>query len=100
MIEKHYYYSEILKKQFDTKEECLKAEAEFEEKHKEELQAKEERKKAAAEVEQLYKEANEARKKADDALKAFLEKYKYFHSTTTNVPARSLFDTFFDNWLF
>ena len=95
MIEK--YFSEKLNKTFDTKEECLKAEAEFDEKHKAEVQLREERAAAAKEVEALYKEAEEARKKADAALDAFLKKYKTFHSTTTKVPTRSLFDLFFND---
>ena len=97
MIEK--YYSETLQKTFDTKEECLKAEQEFEEKHKAELQVKEERAAARKEVEQLYKEANEARKKADEALTAFLKKYKHYHSTITTAPnTKTIFDAFFDSW--
>ena len=99
MIEK--YYSEKLNKTFDTKEACLKAEAEFDEKHKAELQLKEERAAEAKRVEELYKKANAALKEADDALEEFLKKYKYFHSTTTSVPTRSLFNPFrFIDWPF
>ena len=99
MIEK--YFSEKLNKTFDTKEECLKAEAEFDEKHKAELQLKEERAAAAKEVEEAYKKANEARKEADDKLAAFLKKYKHFHSTITTAPnSKSLFDVFFDSFIF
>ena len=90
------YYSEVLDKTFDTEEDCLKAEKEYEEKHKAELVAKEERAKAAKEVESLYKEAEEARKKADAALKEFLKKYKYYHSTVTTLPTKSIFDWFFE----
>ena len=96
MIER--YFSEVLNKTFDTKEECLKAEKEFEEKHKAEIQLKEERAAEAKKVEELYKKADEARKEADKALEEFLKKYKTFHSTTTKVPTRSLFDIFFNDW--
>lgn len=97
MIEK--YFSELLNKTFDTKEECLEAEKAFEEKHKAELQVKEERAARRKEVEKLYEEANEARKKADEALAEFLKKYKHYHSTVSNVPnTKTIFDVFFDNW--
>lgn len=94
------YYSEVLNKTFDTEAECVEAEKAYEEKHKAELQLKEERATEAKAVEEAYKKAEEARKEADKLLEAFLKKYKAFHSTTTQVPTKSLFDIFFNNWLF
>ena len=91
------YYSEVLDKTFDTEEECLKAEEAFEEKHKAELVAKEERAKAAKEVEEAYRNADAAYKEANAKLSEFLKKYKYYHSTVTNLPStKTLLDWFFE----
>ena len=96
MIEK--YFSELLNKTFDTKEECLKAEKEFEEKHKAELQLKEERAADAKKVEEAFAKYNEAGKEARELLSEFCKKYGAYHKTFSNItPAtRSLFDIFFD----
>lgn len=96
MIEK--YYSEVLQKTFDTKEECLKAEKAYEEKHKAELQLKEERAAEAKKVEEAFTKANEAYKEARKQLSEFCTKYGSFHKTYSNVTptTKSLFDLFFE----
>lgn len=71
MIEKNYYYSEILNKEFKTKEECLKAEEEYAaaktetDKKKQELSV--ERKKYADKVHEAEKALEEAYAKLDSA---------------------------------
>lgn len=98
---KKLFYSEILRKYYDTEEDCLKAEEEYNEKHKAELVAKEERASEAKEVERLFKEANVAYDKAQKALSEFCKKYKNYHFTVTDTGTfPSIFDYLFKNfWL-
>lgn len=90
---KKFYYSEILKKYFDTEEACLKAEEEYNEKHKAELLAKEEKTAKAKEVEEAYKKYIELRSE-------FIKKYGAYHMTLTNkdLPTNSLFDLLDNFW--
>ena len=86
------YYSDTLKKLYETEEELKKAEQEFNEKHALELKKKEERASRAKEVEDAYKKYLELRAQ-------FVKDYGSYHMTITdkdlkNVPI-SLLD-FFD----
>ena len=90
------YYSEQLKKYYDTEAECLEAEKEFKEKYDVELKKREERAAEAKQVEQAYKDAEAARSKADKMLNEFIKKYGSYHTTRTEVvPVGSIFDFFF-----
>ena len=79
------YYSEYLKKFFDTEDECQDAEDKaFEEEHAAEQQTKklaEERKARAKEVEDAMNEAIKANKKYYETLRAFCKDYGSFHMT-------------------
>lgn len=92
------YYSEKVKKLFDSEDELNEAEAKLEEKNKQALIVKEERAKAAKEVEDAYKAANDAYKVAKDKLNDFCKKYGSYHTTITDT--NSLIDYLFDSWLF
>ncbi len=87
-----YIYSEKTKKRYDTVEECVKAEEEFDKAVAEEKEKKErlanERKERAKEVEDAFKNAN-------DLLNKFIKDYGSFHATYTsdNSPF-SWFDLF------
>lgn len=90
------YYSELVKKNFDSEQECLDAEKQYEEEHAKELALKEERAKRAQEVQEAYKHYLELRAK-------FIEDYKSYHMTLTekDLPAlNSLnwFDLFNNFW--
>lgn len=90
---KKLFYSEILRKYYDTEEDCLKAEEEYNEKHKAELVAKAEKTAKAKEVEEAYKKYIELRS-------AFIKKYGQFHMTLTDkdLPTNSVFDIFDRFW--
>ena len=92
------YLSEKTNKAYDSVEELEKAELALEEKNKKALIVKEERAKAAKEVEEAYNKANEAYKEAKAKLDEFLKKYGSYHTTVNN--SNSLFDWFFDSWIF
>ena len=84
------YYSDTLKKLFETEEELKKAEVEFEEKHALELKKKEERAHRAKEVEEAYKKYLDLRSK-------FVKDYGSYHMTITendlkDLSVNSLFD--------
>lgn len=66
------YYSEILKKVFDSEQECVEAEAA-------EKQLTSERKKRAAEVEAARKELQEANTRYNKLLKEYCKDYGAFH---------------------
>lgn len=87
---KEVFYSELLKKYFDTKDECLKREDEYTKAHEAELKAKEEKKALAKEVEEAYKDYIEKRTK-------FIDKYGSWHATYTadDFPFKTL-TSFFD----
>lgn len=86
---KEIYYSECLKKYFDTKEECLKAEEEYNAKHAAEIKAKEERKAKAKEVDEAYKKYLTLRNK-------FIKEYGSYHCTFTekDLPSGNIPDIF------
>lgn len=99
---KQVYHSDILKKYFDTEEEAVKAEQEYNEKHALEIKAKEEKAKEAKKVEELLREANEKTNEAYEALNAFTKKYGSFHTTYSgkSVPTNTLLDLFFKDFWF
>ena len=74
------YYSEKLKKLYDSATDLLKAEATFDkaeaEKIAKEKAAKEQRATRAKEVEQALKDADAAKRKANQLLNKFVEDYK------------------------
>ncbi|MBQ3420979.1 MAG: hypothetical protein IJH34_04800 [Romboutsia sp.] len=86
---KEVFYSEILKKYFNDRAECEKAEKEYEEKHALELKAKEERTNRAKEVEEAYKKYVELRN-------AFIKDYHQWHMTYDDGNFKSFFDYFFE----
>ena len=88
---KQLWYSEVLKKYFEDKEACEKAEKEYNEKHALELKAKEERTKRAREVEDAYKQYMKLRN-------AFIEDYHEWHMTYSDKDGgyNSIFDYFFN----
>lgn len=90
------YYSELLKKCFDTAKECEKAEdAELsrleKEKNKEE-KLKAEKTARADEINKAYKEKCEAHKKWYQLVQKFIDDYGAYHYTY------SIKDDFFDNF--
>ena len=93
------YYSEQLKKLFDTPEELLAAEEKVnaakraEEEKKAQLKAQRETR--AKEVEEAFKLANEDTKKAYALLEAFVKDFGPFHTTIKGAPV-SLFDALFN----
>lgn len=82
------YYSEDLKKFFNTAEECEKAEAALLKQRKEEEERKakmaSERATRAKEVEDALNKLNEARKDYDEKLRAFCQDYGSWHYTFTS----------------
>lgn len=78
---KEVYYSETLKKYFEDKAECEKAEEEYNRKHAEELKAKEERKARAKEVDEAYKNYINLRND-------FIKKYGSYHTTYTSEDTK------------
>ena len=93
------YYSEQLKKLFDTPEELLAAEEKVNAaKHAEEekkAQLKAQREKRAKEVEDAFKIAAEAQKKANELLNAFVKDFGAYHTTLRGAPV-SIWDAFFN----
>lgn len=86
------YYSEILKKLYDSKDELVKAEVAA-------TKAKSDREVKAKEVTELLKAANEATKKANKALSEFIKEYGSFKTTIkdtedTVVPSTNFWDLF------
>lgn len=91
---KTFYYSEVLKKYFNTEDECVEAEKEYEEAHAAELKAKEDRANKAKAVEQAYKDYLKLRND-------FINEFGSYHMTLTekDLPEEKtlfdLFDSFF-----
>ena len=96
------YYSETLKKLFDSERQLKQAEVRFNdaEAKKKELEnlRKAKRAEKAKEVERALKEANEAQAKAIKLLKDFTKEYGYFHTSyqETKEDADSNVKDFFD----
>lgn len=95
------YYSEDLKKLFDSTEELTQAEAAAKKAAEDEKAKKEaltkERKSRAEEIEKLLKERKVLDKKIHEALKEFTRDYGSFHTSYSN--AEDLFDAFWDWFL-
>lgn len=79
------YYSEKLKKLFDTVEELKEAEKQFDEKEALELKKREERAARAKEVDEAYQHYTELMKK-------FIEDYGYYHKTYNDKNFIDLID--------
>jgi hypothetical protein len=93
------YYSEVLRKKFDSEKDCLKAEKEYQdqldEAERKEKELKAARKTRAKEVEDALSRARDARDEYNRLLTEFCKDYGVFHTTTALVPNRhSLFDLF------
>ena len=96
------YYSDKLKKVFDTEELLKEAEAQEDEKLEKLKLEKEERAAEAKIVEDAFRKANEAYKDARQKMDEFCKKYGAFHYSIkdTNLPAKTLFDMLLDNFWF
>lgn len=81
MIKK--FYSEDLKRYFDSEEECVKAEEKFREEHALEIKRREERAAKAKEVKDAYKNYLVLRD-------AFIKEYGSYHMTITHEELPSL----------
>lgn len=90
-----YIYSEKTKKRYETVEECLNAEAEFEKALAEEKAHKE---KLATERKDRAKEVEEAFKKANTLLNNFVKDYGSFHFTFGNETDTNILK--FLDWFF
>lgn len=91
------YYSEKLKKLFDTTEELESAEKENEEKEMAALKLKEERAARAKEVDEAYEKAQKAIAEYNELLNEFVKDYKNYHySTSKKVDTpRNILEAFF-----
>ena len=95
------YYSEELKKFFNTEKECATAEkaylAEEEKKRAAEAKKNEARKARAKEIEDAYTALKDARKKYNDLLDKFCEDYGAYHTSfkSSEDTVSSLLDFFF-----
>ena len=96
------YYSDTLKKLFDSAEECEKAEQEELEAKKKAEEEKEklaaERKARADEVEEARKAMVKAQENYEKVMREFLRDYHTYHYSTSNVSEMPKIFTFFDNW--
>lgn len=92
------YYSEVLKKLYDSKEECAKAEDDYIKKVSKEAEEKkklaEERKRRAKEVEDAYRAVIEAEKNYSKLKNAFIKDYNSFHMTFSNISTSNLLEDF------
>ena len=95
------YYSEKINKYYDSEEECLSAEKDYEEKLAVEKAKKEElvatRKARATEIEEAYKAILAARKHYNELMDKFVKDYGSFHMTirTGDDNPFNLFDKYF-----
>ena len=104
------FYSEVLKKLYDSEKELNKAEEDYRVKMVKEKDAKqkekEERAKASKEVKEKLLFAAEARKEANEALMDFTKKYGRYHLTLNDneisdtSPFFSSLFNFFDSTFF
>ena len=108
---KTQFYSDLLKKSFDTEKEAVQAEKIYKEKLKQQEEAKKAelkkqeearalRAQRAKEVEDAMKTAYDAQQRATVLLSQFIKDYGSFHSTLarpvhTSPMFRELFDIFF-----
>ena len=96
------FYSEKVNKVFDTQEDCLKAEKDYEdEKAKKELAKKqkdEARAARAKEVEEAFNAMMKAKDHYTEILNAFVHDYGAFHMTVKDVPGNGFLKLFDDFW--
>lgn len=96
------YYSEILKKNFDTEKACIAAEKEFAEKNAAEEAAKkkaaQERKTRAQQVEAAHNDMVQAQKRYNELLKDFLKDYGSYHMTVSEPDPLAFLDELFKIW--
>ena len=96
------YYSEDLKRLFDSEDELTKAEAKAKEvalaKETKEKQLREERASRAKEVEEALKAARDAEKKANKLMNDFVNDYGSFHTTIKDTF--DPFDWFWNKFIF
>ena len=95
------YYSELLKRTFNTAAECEEAENQeltrLEKEQMEQEKKTAEKKTRAAEIESAYKEMQAAKEKYNKLVSEFIKDYKSFHFTfsNTNDFLNDVFDTHF-----
>lgn len=77
------YYSEKLKKVYDTVEQLDTAEKEYDEAHAAEIAKQKERKARAEEIDEARKEVIEAQKRYDELIDKFVKDYGSYHTTYT-----------------
>lgn len=94
------YYSEVLKKTFDTEKECRAAEDQYERKiaeaKRKEQEISNERKARAKEIEDAYKEVHEAQRKYNILLHKFIEDFGSFHMTFSCEDEGDTFEDLFN----
>ena len=97
---KTLYFSDVTNQTYNTKEDCVKAEAEFL-KAKAEKEAKsKKRADASKDVEKAILEAKKAQKVAEDKLTAFCKEFGPYHASFSTDDAADLVDRFFTHWFF
>ena len=78
------YYSEKLKKIYDTVEDLQAAEKEYDEAHAAEIAKAKERKARADEIDAARKDLIKAQKKYDGLINKFIEDFGSYHATYTD----------------
>ena len=89
------YYSEKLKKVYDTVEQLKTAETEYDKAHAAEIAKQKERKERAEEIDAARKEVIKAQEHYDDLINKFVKDYGSFHTTMKDAPV-SIWDAFFN----
>ena len=77
------YYSEKLKKVYDTVEQLQTAETEYDKAHAAEIAKQKERKERAEEIDAARKEVIKAQEHYDDLINKFVKDYGSYHTTYT-----------------
>lgn len=94
------FYSDLLHKFYDSDEDCIKAEKNFQKeqelKKKSEEEKSKARKAAADKVEEARKAYIDAKKKYYEELSDFCEKYDYYHISFDKKDLAGLIDNFWD----
>lgn len=78
------YYSEKLKKVYDTVEQLQTAETEYDKAHAAEIAKQKERKARAEEINKARKEAIKAQERYNELVNKFVKDYGSYHTTYTN----------------
>lgn len=92
------YYSEKLKKVYDTVEQLQEAEKKYDEAHAVEIKKAEERKRRADEIAAARKDLQNRQKKYNELVNQFIKDYGSYHATykDEDVSALDLFYRLFD----